>query len=249
MASLEVPVECRPAPLVGGWPAPLSGALVNTIFQSRGESGINFGSGFASVQPGKDGVFRFAGSLADGTKLSGMAKTVEDGEGGWKLPVAIPLSSVKGLLHGEAPVNSAPDVDELHISANDPWTWSRPANTKAKSFAAGFEEELDVFGKVWTWTKGTSALGGNSANFTLMLSAPMGAATAVGADSFSLKIVPTTGLVSGKVPATQGGKALILPYQGILFSENVDTGSAGPVLGAGFVTGNGSSGMMEISQP
>jgi hypothetical protein len=249
IASMEIPVECRAAPLAGGWPAPLAGSLVNTLLQSRNESGIPFGYGFASVKPGKDGVFRFAGALPDGTKLSGTARAVEDGEGGWKLPVAIPLSSVKGFLHGEASVNPTPDIDELHISANAPWTWSRSANAKAKSFAAGFEEELDVFGQVWTWTKGSSALGGSSANFTMTLSAPYGASLYVGADSlsgslrasntvawnqalprgFSLKIVPSTGLISGKVPATQGGKSVLLPYQGVLFSDNLDIGSDSPV--------------------
>jgi hypothetical protein len=269
MASMEIPVECRAAPLVGGWPAPLSGSLVNTLLQSRSKSGITFGHGFASVKPGKDGVFRFVGALPDGSKLTGTARAVEDGAGGWNLPVAMPLSSVKGFLHGEAFVNSEPDVDELHISANAPWTWSRSANAKAKSFATGFEEELDVFGQVWTWTKGTSALGGSSSNFTVTLTVPDGASLSVGADSlsgslpasnkvawnqalpkgFSMKIAPSTGAVSGKVPATQGGKSVLLPYQGVLFPESLDLGSVSPLMGAGFITGNSSSGAIEITVP
>jgi hypothetical protein len=66
---------------------------------------------------------------------------------------------------------------------------------------------------------------------------------------FSMKIVPSTGQVSGKVPATQGGKTVILPYQGVLFSENLDLGSGASARGVGFVTGNGYSGTMEITQP
>jgi hypothetical protein len=83
----------------------------------------------------------------------------------------------------------------------------------------------------------------------MTLSAPYGASLYVGADSlsgslrasntvawnqalprgFSLKIVPSTGLISGKVPATQGGKSVLLPYQGVLFSDNLDIGSDSPV--------------------
>jgi hypothetical protein len=259
IASMEIPVECRAAPLMGGWPAPLAGSLVNTLLQSRSESGISFGHGFASVKPGKDGVFRFAGALPDGSKLSGTARAVEDGAGGWKLPVAMPLPSVKGFLHGAATINPTPTLDELHISAIAPWTWSRPANAKAKSFAAGFEEELDVFGQVWTWAKGTSVLGGNSANF--MLNFTFGNSTggfvpAVRVDGisgvlgvnnkpvwsstlpngFAMKITPTTGLVSGKIPGSRNGKAMTALYQGMLFPSDLPLVSGGFVRGAGFVS-------------
>ena len=126
-----------------------------------------------------------------------------------------------------------------------------------------------MFGQVWTWTKGTSALGGSSSNFTVTLTAPDGAPLSAGADSLSgslpasnkavwnpalpkgflMKISPSTGAVSGKVPATLGGKAVLLPYQGVLFSDSLDIGSDRPVRGAGLVSGNGSSGTMEITVP
>ena len=64
---------------------------------------------------------------------------------------------------------------------------------------------------------------------------------------FSIKIEPSTGLVSGKIPATQGGKSVLLPYQGILFSENLDIGPGVPLRGAGFVTGDGISNAMVIT--
>lgn len=264
IASLEMPVECRPAPIFGGWPAPLPGALLNTLLQSHNESGNNFGHGFASVKPGKDGNFRFAGILADGTKLSASARVVEDGEGGWNLPVAIPLSSVKGFLHGEAVIDDSPVVGGFHMESKEAWTWTRPAKAKAKSFQSGFLEELNVRGREWKWSKGTSALGGNSANFTLDFTfgnSTGGFVPAAGVDGisgslgesnkpawsstppkgFTMSITPATGLVGGRIPGTQNGRAVSLNYQGMLFSGDVPLESGGSPRGAGFAVGANTS--------
>ena len=244
-----------------------NGSRLNVLFQSAEASGYSFGYGYAGVTCAKDGVMRFAGKLADNTAWSGVARVVENEAGGTSLPLAVRLPN--GLLHGEVGIYVNPEEGEAEMESTSPWLWIRQANAKSKTFAAGFEEELDVEGRLWSWTKGTSPLGGNTANFTLTLSAPSGASLPTGADSltgnlsasnrimwsqsppkgFSMKIVPSTGLVSGKVPATQGGKSVMLPYQGVLFPENVDLGSGEPVRGVGFVTGNGSSGVMEITQP
>jgi formylglycine-generating enzyme required for sulfatase activity len=243
------------------------GSRLNVIFQSAAASGYNFGYGYAGVTCAKDGVMRFAGKLADNTAWSGVARVVENEAGGMSLPLAVRLPN--GLLHGELEIYVNPEEGEAEMESTSPWLWIRQANAKSKTFAAGFEEELDVEGRLWAWTKGTSALGGSSANFTLTLSAPSGASLPTGADSltgnlsashrimwsqsppkgFSMKIVPSTGQVSGKVPATQGGKTVILPYQGVLFSENLDLGSGESARGVGFVTGNVSSGAMQISVP
>ena len=264
----EIPVVCRSVSRKGNADAPLSGMILSALLKSKGDSGLSFGYGFASIKAGKDGVFRFTGALADGTKLTGSMRAVEDGSGWWTLPVAFSLGKA-GFLHGQGGINADPNEGDPHLESATAWIWSRPANSRAKSFAAGFEESVDVRGYAWTWAKGNSALGGATGNFTLTLGSPAGVDLASGMGSqqgvlpannkvawanfppkgFSMKIVPSTGLVSGKVPATQGGKAVMLPYQGILFPENVDLDSNGPARGVGFVTGNGSSGVMEITVP
>lgn len=264
----EIPVVCRSVSRKGSADAPLSGMILSALLKSKGDSGLSFGYGFASIKAGKDGVFRFTGALADGTKLAGSMRAVEDGSGWWTLPVAFSLGKA-GFLHGQGVINADPNEGDPHLESATAWIWSRPANSRAKSFAAGFEESVDVRGYAWTWVKGNSALGGATGNFTLTLGSPAGVDLASGMGSqqgvlpannkvvwanfppkgFSMKIVPSTGLVSGKVPATQGGKAVMLPYQGILFPENVDLDSNGPARGVGFVTGNGSSGVMEITVP
>lgn len=262
-------IELRPAPRSGGLAAPLAGTVINTLLESKSVSGIAFGNGFAGINPGKDGVFRFSGALADGAKLTGVARVIEDGEGGWKLPVALPLAAVKGFLHGEAAVVSSPGAGEFHLESSAPWIWIRPPNAKAKTFAAGFKEELDVKGRVWSWTKGTSVLGGSSANFTLTLSAPSGFEIATGAESLSgslsasnkpnwssappkgfiMKITPASGMVSGKVPGTLNGKEAILSYQGLIFPSDMELNSGTAVRGAGFISGTGGSGTMKMIIP
>jgi hypothetical protein len=268
--SSEIPFELRPAPRKGRREAPLAGKTINTLLESRNESGNAFGFGFAGVKPGKDGVFRFAGALADGTKLTGSARAVEGGPGGWTLPVAMPLASVKGFLHGEAVIDESPGGEGFHLESKKPWTWTRPANAKAKSFQSGFTEEMNVRGREWKWSKGTSALGGNSANFTLDFTfgnSTGGFVPAAGVDGisgtlgvsnkpvwaenppkgFTMKISPASGLVSGKIPGTQIGKALMLSYQGMLFLNDIPLVSGGSARGAGFFISNETSGAAVIT--
>lgn len=258
IGSGEAPLELRPAPRKGGREAPMVGKTINTLLESRKDSEKGFGFGFAGVKPGRDGVFRFAGSLADGTRLTGTARAVEDGTDGWKLPVAIPLASVKGFLHGESAIDSSPAAAGFHLASETPWTWTRPANPKAKSFQSGFTEELTVRGREWKWTRGVSALGGSSANFTLTLSFGDnggGFVPAAGVDGisgtlgasnkpawastqpkgFAIKIMPTLGLVTGKIPGSRNGKAEALSYQGMVFPSDMPLESGGSARGAGFV--------------
>lgn len=260
----EIPFELRSAPRKGGRSAPLVGKTINTLLESRNESGEGFGFGFASVKPGKTGVFRFAGSLADGTKLTGASRAVEDGPEGWKVPAAIRLPSVKGFLHGEMAVDVSPEAEGFHLEAEVPWIWTRPGNAKAKSFPAGFTEELNVCGREWKWTKGTSVLGGISANFTLDINfenqaggfVPLagvdGITGVLGSTNqpvwsssppkgFSMRIEPATGLTSGKIPGTLNGKSAVLSYKGILFPSDMPLESGTTARGAGFSSSKDSS--------
>ncbi len=269
----EIPLELRPAARKGGSAAPLAGSRINALLESSGKSNFVFGHGFAGVAVGKAGAVRFTGSLADGTRISGSARMVEDGEGGWKLPVALPLASVKGFLHGEAAIVSSPGAGEFHLASSAPWTWTRPANPKAKSFAAGFQEELDVKGRVWSWIKGNSVLGGAGGNFTLALSFGDNSGEFVpaaglenlqgrlGADNkpvwsagpppkgFTMRITPATGQFSGKIPGTRNGKSAVVSYQGMLFPSNMPIGADGSARGAGFVSGSNSANQVLLVVP
>jgi hypothetical protein len=247
----------------------LSGAQINAVLMSEGISDESFGHGYAVGKCGKDGVIRFTGRLADNTAWSGAARVVRDEVEGLRLPVAVALTTVRGLLIGEATIDPAPDEGEPHLQSSAAWRWVRSANSKSKTFAEGFVEELGVMGQVWSWTKGASVLGGSSANFTLTLSAPSGFEITTGAESlsgslgasnkptwspappkgFTMKITPTSGLVSGKVPGIINGKAKTLSYQGLIFPSDMELDSGTTVRGAGFISGTGGSGTMKMIVP
>jgi hypothetical protein len=159
------------------------------------------------------------------------------------------------------------------LESSAPWNWIRPPNPKAKSFAAGFQEELDVKGRVWNWTKGTSVLGGAGGNFTLELSFGDhggGFVPAAGLESlqgrlgasnkpvwsagsppkgFSMRIAPATGLFSGKIPGTQKGKPATISYQGMLFPADMPIGPDGLACGMGFVVESSSSKKITLAHP
>ena len=247
----------------------LAGAQINAVLMSEGISGKSFGHGYAMGKCGKDGVIRFTGRLADNTAWSGTARVVRDEVEGLRLPVAVALTMVRGLLIGEATINPEPDEGEPHLQSSTSWRWVRSANSKSKAFAQGFVEEVGVMGQVWSWTRGTNVLGGSSANFTLTLSAPSGFEIATGAESLSgslsasnkpnwssappkgfiMKITPASGMVSGKVPGTLNGKEAILSYQGLIFPSDMELNSGTAVCGAGFISGSGASETMEMIVP
>jgi hypothetical protein len=247
----------------------LAGSQINMVLMSEGISNESFGHGYAMGKCGKDGVIRFTGRLADNAAWSGAARVVRDEVEGLRLPVAVALTTVRGLLIGEATIDSAPDEGEPHLQSSAAWRWVRSANSKSKTFAEGFVEELGVMGQVWSWTKGASVLGGSSANFTLTLSAPSGFEITTGAESlsgslgasnkptwspappkgFTMKITPTSGLVSGKVPGIINGKAKTLSYQGLIFPSDMELDSGTTVRGAGFISGTGGSGTMKMIVP
>jgi hypothetical protein len=271
---VDIPLQLRPTARKGGPIAPLAGSRINTLLESLGKSGVDFGHGFAGISILKNGGVKFVGALADGTRLSGSARLVEDGLGGWRLPVALPLASVKGFLLGEAVVVAGPAFGGFHLQSSAPWTWTRPRNDKAKSYASGFTEELSLKGRAWDLPKGESALGGNGGNFTIqfpfsdkskefvLLDGLGKVQGSLGTNNkpvlndgkppkgFTLKIAPSTGLFSGKVPGTLSGKQVAPSFQGVLFPIDYPLTSGGSVRGAGFVTNpSGISGSVFLTAP
>jgi hypothetical protein len=66
---------------------------------------------------------------------------------------------------------------------------------------------------------------------------------------FTIKITPTSGLVSGKVPGILNGKEAILSYQGLIFPSDMELDSGTAVRGAGFISGTEGSGTMKMIVP
>ena len=261
----ETSFLCYPGPQTG-INGPLADKSINALFESQGDSGLAFGHGYAVAKAAKNGVFKFAGRLADGTALLGAVRAVKDDTGKWILPIAFPLSVTKGFLYGRADIETAPDLNaaQSHLISQEPLVWIRPANSKATNFKAGFTERLDVVGRVWSWTKGTSVLGAaTTCQLTLDASTSIlsGALTLNGTWSasnkpawsnapaaFTFKVDPATGAFSGKVPLSNASKAAVTPFQGLMLNPGVAQGDQ-QLLGGGFVTGAEASGIIEITTP
>ena len=261
----ETSFLCYPGPLTG-IDGPLADKSINTLFESKGDSAQAFGHGYAVAKAAKNGVFKFAGRLADGTALSGTSRAVKDDAGKWILPIAFPLSATKGFLYGRADIETSPDLNaaQSHLVSQEPLVWIRPANSNAVNFKAGFTERLDVVGRVWSWTKGTSVLGAaTTCQLALDASTSIlsGALTLNGTWSasnkpawsnapaaFTFKVDPATGAFSGKVPLSNAAKAAVAPFQGLMLNPGVAQGDH-QLLGGGFVTGAEASGIIEITAP
>ncbi len=256
----ETSFLCYPAPRTG-IDGPLAGKSINTIFASKGDSGQAFGHGFAVAKAAKDGTFQLAGRLADGTALSGTARAVKDDAGKWILPIAFPLTATKGFLYGRADIENSPDLNnaQSHLASQEPLVWIRPANSKA-----GFTESLDVFGRVWSWTKGTSILGAATtckialdANRAILADSLTlnGTWSALNKPSwsnapvaFAFKVDPATGAISGKIPLGNAPKATTTSFQGLMVYPAISENGSG-FVGGGFVSGSESSGVMELRSP
>ena len=224
---------------------PQANRRINAVMASQGMSAYAFGHGYFTATTGADGVFKISGRLPDGTPVTGVSRVITDEVGDWRAPFCLLLSTVRGLVMGEIVVSD----DSSAVYSEIPFDWARPANDKAKAYAEGLLEELDVQGQWWTWVKGKSMLGGNGDGTTFVLSIdPDGEVVQLSGTwdasnlpvwqdampkEFRFRVNSSNGTFSGRVPAGVDGRAA--GFQGILVSPTgADLGAGVPVLGAGF---------------
>jgi hypothetical protein len=245
----------------------LSGKQINSLLASQSASGIEFGHGFVMIRTSKDGALKFSGRAADGSTITGATRLVKDAFGDILAPVSFPLSAVKGLLHGVAEINSNPEEGQYHLASPYEWTWVRLPQAKARAYKEGFAEKLGVYGQVWSFTKGQSALPEASDGFTfqvdpysIVLEEPVELSGSwsfsnkptwdYSPKGFTFKCNPITGEIRGTVPRTINGKATkAATYQGLLLRPGLDTYDGAPLMGGGYILGTESSGAVEITTP
>jgi hypothetical protein len=239
---------------------PLQGRTINTAWLC--ESG-SFGHGFASAKAAKDGALRFAGRLADGSTWTGTARAVRDEIQALRALVAMPLSSAKGLLHGELIINEA---NPLALQSELPLTWIRSANPKSKTYANGIEELLNVQGSVWAIPNNGSILSAENLTLSLdidqsILGQSGGAISATWTSAnkaifknapkgLTFKVTKSSGLFTGKAIPVNGATGKAVTYSGLLFNPPLeDASTAGtPLHGAGFLTISDVSAPVEMAE-
>jgi 5-hydroxyisourate hydrolase-like protein (transthyretin family) len=267
----STPFNCYPVAYTGkGGEAdfPLGGKQINSLMASQSTSGIDFGHGFAMIKTSKDGTLKFTGRAADGSAITGATRLVKDTFGDILAPVSFPLSAVKGLLHGVADIDSNPEEGQYHLSSPSEWIWVRLPQAKAKTYKAGFAEKLGVYGQVWSFTKGQSALPEAKDGFTfqvdpdsVLLEEPLELSgkwpssnkpvwDVAPPKGFTFKVNTATGQISGAAPRTVNGKAAkALSYQGLLVKPALDSYDGAPLFGGGYLLGTESSGVVELTTP
>jgi uncharacterized repeat protein (TIGR02543 family) len=245
----------------------LAGKQINSLLISQLLSGIDFGHGFAKIKVSTNGTLTFAGRMADGSTVSGTSRLVKDEYQDLLAQVSLPLPAVKGLLHGVAEIKTDPEEGQYHLASSSEWTWVRLPQSRARVFKEGFAEKLNVYGQVWNYTKGQSALPEALDGFrfqvdsdSIVLEEPLELWGSWPSSNkpiwdyspkgFTFKVNPITGDISGTAPRTINGKATkAATYQGLLLRPSLDTYDGAPLMGGGYILGTESSGAVEITTP
>ncbi|MBU6294872.1 MAG: hypothetical protein KJS91_09315 [Planctomycetes bacterium] len=245
----------------------LAGKQINSLLISQLLSGIDFGHGFTKIKISTNGTLTFAGRMADGSTVTGSSRLVKDEYGDLLAQASLPLAAVKGLLHGVAQVQTDPEEGQYHLASPYEWVWVRLPQSRARIFKEGFAEKLSVYGQVWNYTKGQSALPEGVDGFTfqvdpdsIVLEEPLDLWGSWPSSNkptwdympkgFTFKVNPITGDISGTAPRTINGKATkAATYQGLLLRPGLETYDGSPLLGGGYILGAESSGVVELTVP
>jgi len=202
--------------------------------------GAPAGDGFGTVSVHAAGSITFAGTLADGTKVT--QKGALTREGYWPLYVAV--SKGAGAVVAWIQFNGLPESD-----LTGPLVWIKPADAVAKISPSGFTSEATATGSRYTapasgqrilnWSNGSLTLtGGNlAAPLTGALSIDVNNKVAAAtAGQLSLKLTASTGLFKGTMLNSASGRSVTV--QGVLVQK---TG-----VGSGFFLGTSESGRVTL---
>jgi len=219
----------------------------NYTLAVRGDSQAELrpgGDGFGTARVDAGGTVSFAGTLADGSKVT--QKTAVSRNGNW--PFYLALYGGKGSMLGWLTFGDGPTND-----LGGKLSWIRPPSITSALYPAGFAFDTEVDGSVYT-RPGTGRVldltnavvvftGGNlSAPITnpVMLG-PDNKVTNEGSNRLVLTVVTPLGLIHGAVTPPEGANSL--PFRGVLLQKQRS--------GAGFFLGTSQSGrlLLQARQP
>ena len=216
--------------------------MADPLHGANGDSTLPEGNGYGTATVSRGGMVSFAGSLADGTKIS---RSVPLSQGG-RWPLYVGLYNGQGSILGWMTFTNAANVGgEL--------AWTKP-QTKARIYSSGFAwmteangmrysppgRESNVFGEtsssvVLALEGGDLAQGITNA---LTLNAANQVTKASLANKLTLSLTPSSGLFSGNqfIPGTR--KAV--SFNGVILQ--------GQTNGAGYFLGTDQSGRVLLRQ-
>jgi hypothetical protein len=180
-------------------PAPYAGTYTLEIPGEDSSGSFTLGNGFGSVSVDGNGNVKFAGSLADGSKVSQSAPLSKDGT--W--PFFAPLYKGQGLVMGWISFTNR-SSDDLH----GPLNWIKMANAASRYYPGGLSVESDTVGSAFVAGAQPPLVFGAA---KLQLGATGGALM------MSLKLSTKTGVFTGTMLNRVTGKPV--PFQGALLQK------------------------------
>jgi hypothetical protein len=228
--SITVANKSLAAPYIGNYTINIPGIPVD---------GNPAGDGFGTVKIDANGAVRFAGSLADGTKVSQNVVLSESGI--W--PLYASVYQGQGEIMGWMQFSSNSLSGQL--------VWLKQLITTAKIYPSGFTNQVDASGSLYrTPAKGQRALDLSNGNGNLALTGgglnsifhssivldPNNRVTSPNNSSLKLTITPSTGLFRGSALNPETGKPL--QFQGALFPDRN--------VGLGYFLGSGGAGQISV---
>jgi hypothetical protein len=211
-------------------PAPFLGTYTLIIPGTDSPEAGPEGHGFGTVKVDGNGKVTFAGTLADGTKVSQKVPLSRDGQ--W--PLYVPLYRGSGsILSWLAVTNQAAD------DINGLLSWIKPDDARTKYYAGGFTNETFVTGSQFvrptSSTNGLLNLAQADVTFSggdlesewtnMVLWNLQNKITNLGDNKLTMKISPANGLFSGSVIDPSTGKPV--KFKGALHQkQNVGAGFA-----------------------
>jgi hypothetical protein len=200
-------------------PAPYAGTYTLTVPGQEDDPTVPAGIGYGTVRMGANGVARFAGSLADGTKVSQSVPLSKHGL--W--PFYVPLYAGQGLVMGWIAFTNEMDSDLVGTVH-----WIKPSNPRAQHYAAGFTNECRTVGSVYAAASGpvNAALnpatarvvfsGGNLlADFTNSVALGFqGKVSNLSGTEMQMRFSLPTGVFRGKAVDPNSGQ--LYPFSGVL---------------------------------
>ena len=221
-------------------PAPYAGRYTLIVPGQKNPSSP-MGDGFGSVRVSTGGSVVFAGTLADGTKISQGVPLSLNGQ----YPFYAPLYSGQGLVMSWITL-----TNEAESDLTGALTWIKPANIQAKIYSGGFSNECQVNGSVYVPPASTNLVlnitngvvtfsGGNLAsNFTNSVALGLGNKV-INSDSnqLAMSFSLSTGTFTGKV--TDPSSSESFSFSGAV-SQKLNTGY-------GFLLGTNQSSQVILS--
>jgi hypothetical protein len=201
--------------------APLAGSYTIIIPGEDGTPSIPAGHGWGTVKVATSGLITFAGSLADGTKVtqsSAISKL-----GAW--PFYVPLSKGAGSVMSWLAFENR-STDDIHGNMN----WIKPANPLSLKYPAGFTYQTEALGSAYAppplgvnmlglTTASVSFSGGNvGADFINYVT--LGLASKVvnnSSNALSMTFTLTSGAFKGTVTNPTNKRSL--PFSGVVLPK------------------------------